>query len=497
MTTAHRLESADLGCRPTRWATAAGLTLLVLSAVTLASPPTVLAHAGLVSSTPAASTVIEQSPPLISFADGHVVTGAFSFQVGTSSTADGDALIGDVIGGARAEPVVGRALGVARFAAFIGLAMLLGGLFLVMTTTATADVGWPARRVLWIGWLLLVVGTAANFGLLGANAAAGGLGDAFDQSLWTDIAGTRTGGLLLARLGLLAMIGAAVVELERRGRLWWKVGATLIGVVLVLTFSGGGHPSVQVLPALWIGVDAIHLLLVALWMGGLVMMTLGGREWLREDSRAIAVRRFSRMAAFAVPLIVVTGVAQAWRLSGGFESLTDTTWGRILLAKGTLVVLVATIGAGSRWLLANDGPSALRRTVVTETLIGVAVLGLAAGMVGVPPEASERSRVFAVSLAEAGVIVDVSVTPGRVGSNQVHIVVVPPGGSLVPVANVTARVSLSANNVPNTPVTLIAESANHYSGNVTLAFTGDWTLEIVVSPEVTQSILLATTVPIP
>jgi len=524
------------------------------AAVALFAPDPARAHASLESSTPAASTVLEESPPLISLnfdedisialtsiqlfdsssesidlgpasagadasivealvpalvdgsyaviwrissADGHVVTGAFSFQLGTASTTDSDELLNNVVDRVRSEPSVGRALGVARFTAFVGVAMLFGGLFMVMMVNSSAEIDWPARRLLWIGWALLLVGSFANFGLLAANAAADGIGDALDTSLWSDLAGTRTGGLLVARLALLmAMLGVLLTVTHRRHLLWWGA-VPMLGILTVFTFSGGGHPSVQSRPIVWMGVDAVHLALIAVWLGSLAMMAAGGRVWLRDDSHSVAARSFSKMATVGVPLIVATGVLQTWRLSGGFDTLTDTTWGRILLAKGTVVVLVVTIGAVSRWLLVSDGPSALRRTVLTETMVGVAVLGLAAGMVGVPPDSGPRSRVLTASLAEGGVIVEVAVTPGQVGQNQVHVVVVPPGGSLVPIAALSGTMNLGSRDIPAAPVALVAESPNHYSGTVTLAFGGDWTLELVVSPEPAQSILLSSTVPIP
>ena len=527
------------------------VTMIVLLAGSGATPA--FAHAGLEGSTPAASSVLETSPPLISLdfdedidvpltsielfdaastpialgaptqgadgsivqasvpalgdgtyavvwrvtsADGHVVTGAFSFQIGTGAGVDSAKLIDTVLNGARAEPSVGRALGVARFTSFLGVSLLLGGLFMILIVESPA-IGWAARRLLWIGWALAVVASLANFGLLGANAEAGSLRDIADTSMWRDIANTRTGGLLLARVILLYLFVGVLATISKRRTRAWRIAAPVLAVLVVLTFSGAGHPSVEANAGLWSTVDALHLGLVALWMGGLAMMVLGGRAWLRDAGHESAVRTFSKVVTVAVPIIVATGVVQAWRIGGGFDTLTDTTWGRILLAKGALAVLVVTIGGASRWLLLNDGPKHLGRTVATETAMGVVVLALAAALVGVPPTNGPQTELYTKSLTEAGVVADVSITPGQVGANEVHIVVTPPGGNLQPVSSVTARMSLPARNIPNVPVTLVAESANHYTGNITLPFSGDWTLEIVVSTTPTDTVLLTDTVPIP
>jgi copper transport protein len=214
---------------------------------------------------------------------------------------------------------------------------------------------------------------------------AGGITDVFDTSVWGNIADTRTGGLLVARLGFVAAFVGVLVNLGQRRRTLWRVAVPLLGLLTIFTFSGAGHPSVERQAAIWIGMDAVHLAFVALWVGSLVMMAVGGRAWLHDEQHAPAVQRFSLMATVGVPLIVVTGVVQAWRIGGGLSTLTDTTWGRLLLAKGAVAVLLVTIGGASRWLLRNSGPSSLRRTVIAEGLLGIAVLVLAAGLVGSAP----------------------------------------------------------------------------------------------------------------
>jgi hypothetical protein len=78
-----------------------------------------------------------------------------------------------------------------------------------------------------------------------------------------------------------------------------------------------------------------------------------------------------------------------------------------------------------------------------------------------------------------------------------HLVITPPGGSLQPVAGATARVSLPERDVPNAPVALTAEGSNHFSGPLTLPYSGTWTLELIIETEPGNSVLLVTQVPIP
>jgi hypothetical protein len=75
--------------------------------------------------------------------------------------------------------------------------------------------------------------------------------------------------------------------------------------------------------------------------------------------------------------------------------------------------------------------------------------------------------------------------------------VTPPGGSLAPVAGLTARMSLPARSIPESPVTVVAEGVNHFSGTITLPAAGDWKLDIIVQTSAGSSTLISTTVPIP
>lgn len=136
---------------------------------------------------------------------------------------------------------------------------------------------------------------------------------------------------------------------------------------------------------LWIGIDAVHLAAVSVWIGGLPMLAFGTPGWLTDPASEKIVRRFSVMAMVAVPLIVATGVAQTLQLVSNLDDVTSTTWGRTLVVKISVATVLIAIGGVSQWLLRNDGPSALKRNVLVEALVGIAVVGLAAALVALPP----------------------------------------------------------------------------------------------------------------
>lgn len=540
--------------QPIRRALAGALALAAACGVLLVGGGTAYAHASLVSSSPAANSVLETGPDAIvldfdeavesdlasivlydadsrpvdvgsptagaddtivsvsvpalddglyavvwrtTSLDGHVVDGAFSFQVGTGAEGDAQELVDSVRGGVRAAPEVRWWYGVARFLSLFGMLVLVGcGWWLVQPGLDLAGRR-SARRVGVVAAASLVVGSAAAFGLFGAEAVAGTVGDAFNPSVWGDVATTQTGRMLLLRLAVAVLLAGLVATLQHRRAGWWRGAAFAAGLIALYTFPASGHPNSLEPAALWIAIDLAHLAAIAVWLGGLLALLIAGNTTLAEPEGAQFAKRFSRTATIAIPVIVITGVVQGLRLADGLDDLTATDWGRLLLTKVTVVAALLAVAGVSRWLLQHDGAASLRRTVIAECVLGVVVLGMAAGMVALPPQPPPQARPFAEQLSSAGLIAIITLGPGSVGSNEMHLTMTPPGGSITPIVGVTARVRLESADIPDSPVTMVREGPNHYSGSVTFPRGGDWTLEIIVQITDSQTVLLSSTVPIP
>jgi copper transport protein len=351
-----------------------------------------------------------------------------------------------------------------------------------------------------IGWAMALLGSVAGYGLYGALAVAGSLGDALSPAVWGRVDATQTGRTTLVRIALLLGFAALAAVGRRRGAIdsgWWRQAAAALGVGIAVTLPIAGHPSSTSPKALYVLLDAVHLIGIVLWLGGLALFAIGRRAWLDDEAAAPVVRSFSRTATVVVPVVIVTGVLQAIELGGGLDGLTDTAWGRTLLVKLSIVSVLVAVGAVSRWLLHQVGVASVRRTVVAEAALGALVLAFTASLVTLPPQPVDQGRVFTATLSQAGLIVDVTVTPGRVGGNEVHLILTPPGGSIQPVSSVQARMSLPSEEVPASPVSLAPDGPNHATGTITLPFAGDWTLDIIVEISPGNTALLSTTVPIP
>ena len=526
---------------------------LLTATVLLGAPSTAFAHASLQSSTPAPNSVLEASPPEIildfddavevgvasielfngngdsievgmprhgddastltasvpaldeglyaviwrvTSADGHPIDGSFSFQIGTTATGNGDELIAQVRGGARSPESVRWAYGIARFLSLLGAIAAIGASGWLLTGASAAGERALARLFCRGAAAVFVLGTVAAFVLFGAHATAGTFGDAFDPGVWRDVASTDTGRALLLRAVFASALLALTVLWDRRQLGWWRGAAVAASAFAIATFPLSGHANSSSPRLLWFAVDFAHLAAITVWLGGLFVLLIAGREVLAAARNERLARRFSTAATVCIPLIVGTGVLQVWKLAGNFSDVAATDWGRVLLVKVTLVVVLLAFAAVSRWLLLHDGSTLIRRTVVVEALVGVVVLGLAAGMGALPPAPVVAAHPFAAQLASNGLIVEVSVGPGVVGSNELHLVITPPGGSIVPVITVIARVLLEAEAIPPSLVELLRESGNHYSGDVTFPRAGEWTLEVIVQVTEDETVLLKATVPV-
>ena len=226
-------------------------------------------------------------------------------------------------------------------------------------------------------------------------------------------------------------------------------------------------------------------------MGGVISLgLLSGVEDLEDESR-----RFSRVATYAMPIAVVTGVVQSLHLLPSVNSLTSTEYGRLLLAKTVLVFITIAIGTAARKKLQNGNASTIRAHIRREAVIVIVVVALTSLMVGTSPTKSSTAapKSFDITMVQQDVVADFSVNPAKKGTAEVHAIFTPPGGNLHPVVSVKMVMSLPSRSIPNIPIDLVEIGPNHWSGVVELPFAGKWTLQARVSPTKTETLLYSTT----
>ncbi len=359
-------------------------------------------------------------------ADGHPLQGSFRFSVGVATaSATPDALVSD--GGA-----LGLYLGIARWVAFVGLALAVGTLLLVVLAWP-GGLGVPAvRRMIWSGLGALAGASTASLLLYGPyvqGTGLSGIASGLDYGI-----STRIGTLLLVRLALVAVVVVALALWLRGARESGRVGgagpvaATLLGGgALALTWSLATH-SAEGSRFVTLPVDLVHMMAMSAWLGGMPALLVLLLKV--KDSAALtkAVPMFSRTATICVIALVATGVLQAWRQVGSADALTSTTYGDWLLVKVGLVLGIVALGGFARWwatprLVAahavpegrgsrragvstarsaavEAGSARLGRVVALETSLGAVVLAVTATLVATQPaEAAHEAALAAHSSA--------------------------------------------------------------------------------------------------
>ena len=421
-------------------------------------------------------------------ADGHPVNGAFPFEVGAASSGGADRLLQNVLSNVDNGSPLGNPLATVRFLAFVATMVLVGSVILSWGAAVPAWVS--LGRLLRLATVALAVGSLGVLLLQGPYASGRGWGSVFDAGLIGDVMSTRIGIASLARLALAVVFGGLAVSLAHKDGTPWRNAALLSSLVLVATWSVSGHPSAERMSTLYVPVDMAHLVAVSAWVGGLVALW-----WVRNDSRDTALAsRFSRIASVAMPVAVATGVLQGLHILGGTGSLTDSDYGRFLVAKAIIVVLVLVFAARARRRTANGDHTGLFVVVRAELIVMVLVIALTSLLVGTSPNAGTQSAPgFNATLVQSSVVADLAVNPAHTGTAQVHVTLTPPGGSLTPVSKVTVQLSLPSRDLPAIPVEMLALGPNHWSGVVQIPYAGRWTLESRVTTQDNKVLLYRTT----
>jgi copper transport protein len=269
---------------------------------------------------------------------------------------------------------------------------------------------WPAA----LGWTMLLIGTLVQLAAYAPSSRGLPLTHVLDRSLLSATLATREGHALMARLVILALAAIVGDTVLRRAR--GPVIPVTFTLAVAATWSMTGHASTGDAVPLSVASLTVHVAAMALWAGGLFTVALlllqGG------DSRtpvADVVARFSRLALVAVALVVATGLYQAWREVGHVSALTNTAYGRLLLAKVAVLLVVVGVARRSRGLVTRrrTGNEAALRTSVLIEVAGVAVLLLLAVLLaGNAPAREAAGSRQTTGAAEAVAICEDGTTAG-------------------------------------------------------------------------------------
>ena len=406
--------------------------------------------------------------------DGHPATGAFPFEIGQTTSGQGQDLVTQIVNGLDETSPLKTPLTIARFLAYFAVVVLIGGLALSWGSPLVQS--GVLRQLFSASVVSLAMGAVGIVLLQGAYATGRSWNAVLDADLLRDVFATRLGISSLVRLAAVVAWGVLLLNLHRAASAVWQNTAVLVATVSVLTFSFSGHPSSGSLPWVFIAVDAVHFAAIAVWVGGLVVL------WFLRRDENVDAQRFSRLATRALPIVVITGGAQALHLMGGTDEIFSTTYGQLLVAKVAIVAVLALSGAAARQRITTHSVSPIASILKFDAVLVVAVLAVTSVLTTTPPGSTDNpaDQIFSATQIQADVLADFTVVPARVGAAEVHVILTPPGGALKPVEDAVVQFSLPARNIPAIPVSMIELGPNHWSGIVQFPYAGDWNMQVQV-----------------
>jgi copper transport protein len=319
--------------------------------------------------------------------DGHVVSGVFTFGVRANAPPPTEAY--GASGPTTTEHVV-------RWAYFLALALLLGGLgFRLLIVRGELPPAAERRffQVTGIGVVAtLEVGIVA-FVLRAEDALQLPFGRLLYGDLSSIAGGTRFGTAFIAMTLGFALVAAFLFLAwltDRRALLW---PALVVGLGFASGLSLSGHSAVDP-GSSWLSAlaDWFHLSAAALWVGGLVQLAFV--VWPKApELRRGAFLRFSRLASGLIAVLLGAGVYLSIVRLPHLSDLWAEGYGRVLLVKLALVSLALTWGALHHFVArpalerGEGGPilSRLPRSLAGESAVGMAILLAAAVLVDSKP----------------------------------------------------------------------------------------------------------------
>jgi copper resistance protein D len=307
-------------------------------------------------------------------------------------------------------------LPVAR-AVHIAASILLAGLFafrlVVLAPVASrydrVDRCQPRFKGMWgclalVAWLTAVISAILWLGFVAASISGAATLFAVDGDTFrTVLLQTQFGHLWACRLVGCLLIGILLF----RGSP--ELIIAVLSFAILASLAAAGHSGAMVTNAglLPIAGDIGHLIASALWPGGLVpLLVLLVSQYRTTDQTTRVfvvdvVRRFSSLSLMVVGLLAGTGLLNSYFIVGSWGALFATDYGRWLLLKIALFLLMLGFGAlnllvlkpqlARAALVQTQTPgavmtpmSSLIRSVTCETFLAAGVI-LVVGFLGATP----------------------------------------------------------------------------------------------------------------
>ena len=402
------------------------------------------------------SSLVVTTPPLedgvytiaskvLSKVDGHLVQAAIIFGVGDVQ------IDSSLLESQEQSETTFIPESIARFPGLVGQTIVLGGVIASIAIWSTRQTrfgdqigliqdSFKAKFSKIIGFGVIAV-FASNFIILAVQT-------------WRlevsplDVVETTFGTTWLTRMILTIILIGIWFWIERKNKISIKTQIPMLvtALILIATTTMMGHgASTEMAPPIIL--DYVHNLLSSIWIGGviffgfIVLPAITKLDYdVRDKITASLIPRFSAMIIIALGILIITGPTLLWFLDSNVDSLTGSTYGKLILAKIAIASTMIAFGAFYQIRFVTRAKNDLKSSGVYKKLqkplrleagLGIALLAVVALLVNSSLPAGEVQTADALqsnygfdgTLFSENAKFDVNVVPVGIGPNKIIVTV--------------------------------------------------------------------------
>ena len=402
---------------------------------------------------------------------------------------------------------------IARFPGLVGQTVVLGGVIasIVIWSTgqtrfkeqiALIESSFKAKFSKVIGFGVIAV-FASNFIMLAVQTWR------LEVSPF-DVIETTFGSTWLTRMILTIILIGIWFWIERKKQISFKTQLPMLvfALALIATTTMMGHgASTEMAPPIIL--DYVHNLLSSIWIGGVIFLgfvilpSITKLDANVRDKITISlIPRFSGMIIISLGILIITGPMLLWFLDSNVSSLTESTYGKLIMLKIAIASAMIAFGGFYQIRFTQQAKKDLKSTAIFKKLkkplrfeagLGIALLAVVALLVNSSLPAGEVQSVSAeqgisgyeASLFSENARFDVTVLPVGIGPNQINVIVL--GLDDQPLADIS-NLKMKISNPLRSIAPIEAEVTENeitgqdvftkYSAEPTFSFAGVWQIEL-------------------
>ena len=402
---------------------------------------------------------------------------------------------------------------IARFPGLVGQTIVLGGVIASIAIWSTGQTRFKEQIALIESSFKAKFSKVIGFGVIAVFASNFIM---LAVQTWRleasplDVIQTTFGSTWLTRMILTIILIGIWFWIERKNQISFKTQLPMLVFALALigttTMMGHGASTEMAPPII---LDYVHNLLSSIWIGGVIFLgfvilpSITKLDANVRDKITISlIPRFSGMIIISLGILIITGPMLLWFLDSNVSSLTESTYGKLIMLKIAIASAMIAFGGFYQIRFTQQAKKDLKSTAIFKKLkkplrfeagLGIALLAVVALLVNSSLPAGEIQSVSAeqgisgyeASLFSENARFDVTILPVGIGPNQISVIV--SGLDDQPLADIST-VKVKVSNPLRSIAPIAAEVTENqitgqdvftrYSAEPTFSFAGVWQIEL-------------------